>query len=1123
MFWLLITIESLFCRPNSMKFFNKRFNQGVLGVFIMLALFILWWKTFAAPASHLLISEVQYAPLTGTSLWERFEFFNPTSGSINIAGWTIEEEHGWPRYYTFPANTIITAGSYFVVTNSWAVFWSNNPWYPYNIDMMAGTGCSTVNSSYCLQLNNTWSPTSAHVDRLLLKDGSGNSVDEVRRWDYAYTTASTNRSICRITSDDTDSVGDWQSNCALTPWTGIAWIPLIFSPYIILNWFGIVNIPLGSIYVDSGARFVDTRWSWNVTTTGIVDTGHIGANTLFFSHTDLSGNIATNQRTVNIIDTIPPTVTLLWSGSVTVPLGSTYVDSGAIRNDNVDGSWSSLVGRRGSLWSFTSSGNVNTNAVGLYAVQYLKVDSWWNYSTIATRIVQVADQTAPTIALVGNSTVSIYQTQSYSDSGAIRNDNVDGSWTITGVSSGATLDTNVAGTYYLSYTHTDLAGNIGNTVTRAIVVQPVSTGGIVISEVQYDTLQENEWEWFELYNPTSWSIDISLRTIEEEQPAGTPNKYTFPITTIIPARGYFVVTNSGAVFSSENSGKIADLSMIWWSWCNNTSPSWCLRLNNISYSSHVDYLLLKNPLWNSVDEVRRWDYAYTSPSNTNNKSICHTFLTGMSLADQRQTNCIPTPWAKFYPYIHMSWSSYSTLPVWYSFTDPGANFVEARNTGAATVSGSVNTSIPWTYILEYTYTDADSTPAVPMQRTVKITDQNAPSVNLYGDANIYISLWAAYIDSGAWWIDNVDWSWEVLTWIRGETWSFAISGLVDTNTFWTYTIEYMKVDSAGNMSDSIARIINVVDQEAPIITLNWDATITLLQGSTFTDSWATWTDNVDGAWAIPTATHGAVDTNLPGTYYLTYSYTDAAGNTGTETRTVIIQAKVTAVDFAGGGRGASTSLTSTTASEPKSSGNSSLSLYNPSLAKFCGIKNDLSTIYQWNKVSDLFRTAHQRMFSYGLTRRQGTVDYRPFDTLTREEAAKITLTFAKDVLCRTPLKTYNGNFSDIDTADASLQQSIKESYEYGIFQWDNGGKTTTFRPLARISKDEFAAILTRLVANKSLSENWIDWAAHYRAYIEAHTKDTSLSTLTRENIAEVLYDLYRNNSYIEEAAWYRIE
>ena len=67
----------------------------------------------------------------------------------------------------------------------------------------------------------------------------------------------------------------------------------------------------------------------------------------------------------------------------------------------------------------------------------------------------------------------------------------------------------------------------------------------------------------------------------------------------------------------------------------------------------------------------------------------------------------------------------------------------------------------------------------------------------------------------------------------------------------------------------------------PVITVT-SGTDTVEQGSTWTDAGAT----ADGGETVTAS--GTVDTNTVGTYTITYTATDAAGNTGTATRTVTV-------------------------------------------------------------------------------------------------------------------------------------------------------------------------------------------------------------------------------------------
>ena len=49
-------------------------------------------------------------------------------------------------------------------------------------------------------------------------------------------------------------------------------------------------------------------------------------------------NMAVATRVVDIYDPIPPVVTLIGSGAITLNAGSTYIELGARWTDNIDGS-----------------------------------------------------------------------------------------------------------------------------------------------------------------------------------------------------------------------------------------------------------------------------------------------------------------------------------------------------------------------------------------------------------------------------------------------------------------------------------------------------------------------------------------------------------------------------------------------------------------------------------------------------------------------------------------------------------------------------------------------------------------------------------------------------------------
>ena len=79
-----------------------------------------------------------------------------------------------------------------------------------------------------------------------------------------------------------------------------------------------------------------------------------------------------------------------------------------------------------------------------------------------------------------------------------------------------------------------------------------------------------------------------------------------------------------------------------------------------------------------------------------------------------------------------------------------------------------------------------------------------------------------------------------------------------------------------------------VDDTPPVIVLLGDSNVTHEAGGAYGDDGASWNDNVDGDGNVTGV--GEVDATLPGTYTLTYDYTDNAGNAAAQvTRTVTVE------------------------------------------------------------------------------------------------------------------------------------------------------------------------------------------------------------------------------------------
>jgi hypothetical protein len=111
--------------------------------------------------------------------------------------------------------------------------------------------------------------------------------------------------------------------------------------------------------------------------------------------------------------------------------------------------------------------------------------------------------------------------------------------------------------------------------------------------------------------------------------------------------------------------------------------------------------------------------------------------------------------------------------------------------------------------------------------------------------------------------------------------NITATSTVDTSVAGTYTVTYTVSDAAGNAATPVVRTVNVTDTEAPVITLNGLATVSVNQGATYTDANATATDNFDGNISANITATSTVDTSVAGTYTVTYTVSDAAGNAAT--------------------------------------------------------------------------------------------------------------------------------------------------------------------------------------------------------------------------------------------------
>ncbi|WP_296385131.1 immunoglobulin-like domain-containing protein [Winogradskyella sp.] len=167
-------------------------------------------------------------------------------------------------------------------------------------------------------------------------------------------------------------------------------------------------------------------------------------------------------------DTEAPIITLNGVSSIDLNVGDIYTELGATATDNIDGDITGNIVVAGDV--------VNVSAAGVYQVTYNVSDVAGNAATEVVRTVTVtADTTAPVITLTGASTINFEQGDSYADQGATATDNIDGNLTSSIVVGGDTVNTNIVGSYVITYNVSDNAGNAAVEVTRTVNVNQDTT------------------------------------------------------------------------------------------------------------------------------------------------------------------------------------------------------------------------------------------------------------------------------------------------------------------------------------------------------------------------------------------------------------------------------------------------------------------------------------------------------------------------------------------------------------------------------------------------------------------------------------------------------------------------
>ncbi|WP_225413876.1 immunoglobulin-like domain-containing protein [Stigmatella hybrida] len=169
--------------------------------------------------------------------------------------------------------------------------------------------------------------------------------------------------------------------------------------------------------------------------------------------------------------------------------------------------------------------------------------------------------------------------------------------------------------------------------------------------------------------------------------------------------------------------------------------------------------------------------------------------------------------------------------------------------------------------------DAGNTATAPGTRPVDVTDETLPTVTLRGEAEMTLECdsSATYVDPGAIGADECEGALTVKVFNSGQGGSTG----PNLGALGTYDVQYQVNDSWGHYAEAI-RTVMVKDTTPPVLTLNGPAQVTLTAGTVFQDPGASATDRCFGNLNMAVVRTGTLNTDVPGTYLLTYTVQDSA-------------------------------------------------------------------------------------------------------------------------------------------------------------------------------------------------------------------------------------------------------
>jgi hypothetical protein len=543
-------------------------------------------------------------------------------------------------------------------------------------------------------------------------------------------------------------------------------------------------------------------------------------------------------------------VTLNGSSSLVLSVGETYQELGAVAQNS-----------RNEAFPVDIIGTVNVSRPGNYSVIYRATDSSGRVVE-AERLIQVVDTTAPQITLSGDASKTLILGEFYEDPGASAVDNVDG---VVTVSVQGAVNTAVPGTYRIEYSAKDNAGNQSTLITRTILVRIPTMDDLLSRAFTVITMD---------INPTIVIfLDSSDRVLGVESlnddAEDVLRDYSYlnqNVDQVIDA----VISRSQEYLKDEviligvQSTSESKQDLI------STRVETQIERSSVTYQTPITPIIRTLTLnANELRPVLRQEQPTPARQEYVNELVQVGKLTENAnvivnrtireITTQRETANVDNILNdKIPPVIRLQGNPNQNISLNGTYIEYGATVTDNYETNLqASVTGSVDTSTAGVYILTYTARDTAGNEAIPVTRTINVGSASATTPPAGGGSS------SGGSSSGG------------STGTTPPVTPPVVTPPVVTPPSVTTPPVTPPSSAVGTPSDSVP----------PVITLNGASSITLEVGSTYNELGATLTDNVDSGLSVNIT--GVVNTGVIGTYTITYTASDRAGNAATpRTRTI---------------------------------------------------------------------------------------------------------------------------------------------------------------------------------------------------------------------------------------------